>query len=217
MRVTFDMPIRMADGIVLRADVFRPLATGRYPVLMSHGPYGKYLHFEDGYLTAWTRMVGDHPDVAAGSTNAYQSWEVADPEKWVPDGYVCVRVDSRGAGRSPGYLDIWSPQETQDYAACIEWAARQPWSNGRIGLSGISYYAMNQWQVATLAPKGLAAICTWEGAADFYRDAVYHGGILSTFFQDWYSPCRSRPCSMASARAASAAVSPANGCRGRRR
>ena len=187
MRITFDMPIRMADGLVLRADIFRPVAAGRYAVLMSHGPYGKYLHFEDGYASAWTRMVTDHPDVAAGSTNKYQSWEVADPEKWVPEGYACVRVDSRGAGRSPGFLDIWSPQETADYAACIEWAARQPWSNGKIGLSGISYYAMNQWQVATLAPTGLAAICLWEGAADFYRDAVYHGGILSTFFQDWYS------------------------------
>ena len=59
----------------------------------------------------------------ANSTCRYQNWEVVDPEKWVPDGYVCVRIDSRGAGRSPGVLDIWSPRETRDFHDCIEWAA----------------------------------------------------------------------------------------------
>ena len=58
-------------------------------------------------------MVAEHPDVAAGSSNLYQSWEVVDPEKWVPHGYACVRVDSRGAGRSPGFIDHFSPRETQ--------------------------------------------------------------------------------------------------------
>ncbi len=48
----------------------------------------------------------------------------------MPDGYVCVRVDSRGAGRSPGYVDHFSPHETADFAAFIEWAAYQPWSSG---------------------------------------------------------------------------------------
>ena len=48
---------------MLRADVFRPIKNGRYPVLLSYGPYGKWLHFEDGYKTAWTRMVEQHPDV----------------------------------------------------------------------------------------------------------------------------------------------------------
>ena len=97
MIIEWDVPIRMNDGTVLRADIFRPAKEGRFPVLMSHGPYGKLLHFEDGYKTAWDRMVDEHPDVAAGSSNAYQSWEVADPEKWVPHDYICVRVDSRGA------------------------------------------------------------------------------------------------------------------------
>ena len=115
-------------------------------------------------------MVEQHPDVAAGSTNKYQNWEVVDPEKWVPDGYACVRVDSRGAGRSPGLLDLWSAREAQDLYECIEWAAGQPWCNGKVGLNGISYYAMNQWQVAALQPPHLAAMCVWEGAADYYRD-----------------------------------------------
>ena len=110
MRIDWDMPITMDDGLVLRCDVFRPVKKGRYPVLLSHGPYGKWLHFEDGYKTAWKRMEQKQPDVMAGSTNKYQSWEICDPEKWVPDGYVCVRVDSRGCGRSPGYVEHWSPR-----------------------------------------------------------------------------------------------------------
>ena len=186
MRIDWDMPIEMDDGLVLRCDVFRPVKKGRYPVLLSHGPYGKWLHFEDGYKTAWDRMALKHPDVMGGSTNKYQSWEVCDPEKWVPDGYVCVRVDSRGCGRSPGYVEHWSPRETKDFHDCIEWAGVQPWSNGKVGLTGISYYAINQWQVASLQPKHLAAICVWEGFADFYRELSHNGGIYNTFAQNWY-------------------------------
>jgi uncharacterized protein len=186
MRIHFDVPVEMDDGLVLKADLFLPIAEGRYPVILSHGPYAKGLAFQDGYSSAWNIMVRDHPDVPAGSTNKYQSWEVVDPEKWVPDGYACVRIDSRGAGRSPGYLDVWSPRETKDFARCIEWAGAQPWSNGKVGLAGISYYAINQWQVACLQPKHLAAMCPWEGFNDFYREATHHGGILSTFFANWY-------------------------------
>ena len=186
MRIEWDVPIRMDDGLVLRADVFRPVADGRHPVILSYGPYAKGLAFQDGYPSAWNRMVAEHPDVAAGSTNRYQSWEVVDPEKWVPDGYVCVRVDSRGAGRSPGFLDPFAPRETRDFFECIEWAGVQPWSNGKVGLNGISYYGINQWQVATLQPPHLAAMCIWEGSADWYRDMTHHGGILSTFWSNWY-------------------------------
>ena len=64
-----------------------------------------------------------------------------------------IRVDSRGAGRSPGVIDIWSLREAQDLAQCVEWAGVQPWSNGKVGLNGISYYAENQWQCAALQPQ----------------------------------------------------------------
>ncbi len=186
MRIDWDVPITMDDGLVLRADVFRPVKDGKYPVILSYGPYAKGLAFQDGYPSAWQRMAEKHPDVTAGSSNLYQSWEVVDPEKWVPHDYACVRVDSRGAGCSPGYIDHWSPRETKDFHDCIEWAGVQPWSNGKVGLNGISYYAINQWHVATLQPPHLAAMCIWEGCADFYRELTHHGGILCTFPENWY-------------------------------
>ena len=122
MRVDWDVPIRMDDGLVLRADVFRPPGEAPVPALLTYGPYAKGLAFQDGYPSAWQRMVEQHPDVAAGSSNLYQSWEVVDPERWVPHGYACVRVDSRGCGRSPGRVDHFSPRETRDFHDCIEWA-----------------------------------------------------------------------------------------------
>ena len=186
MAVDWDAPIAMDDGITLRADVFRPTETGRYPVILSYGPYAKGLAFQEGYKGNWARLVKAAPEVLEGSSNKYQNWELIDPEKWVPDGYVCVRVDSRGAGRSPGFLDVWSPRETQDLYHCIEWAGTQPWSNGKVGINGISYYAMNQWTVGALRPPHLAALCIWEGSSDYYRELCRHGGILSDFFASWF-------------------------------
>ena len=186
MRIDWDVPIKVDDGLVLRADVYRPDADARYPVILTYGPYAKGLSFQEGYPSAWQRMVAEHPDVAYGSSNLYQSWEVVDPEKWVPEGYACVRVDSRGAGRSPGFVDPFSPRETKDFYQCIEWAGVQPWSNGKVGLNGISYFGTNQWHVASLQPPHLAAICIWEGMADWYRDGTHHGGIVNTFWANWY-------------------------------
>jgi predicted acyl esterase len=186
MRIDWDVPIPMDDGTVLRADIYRPDGDGTHPVILSYGPYAKGLPFQEGYPSAWERMVSQHPDVSAGSSNKYQNWEVVDPEKWVPDGYACVRVDSRGCGRSPGFIEHFSPRETQDFYESVEWAGVQPWSNGKVGLNGISYYGMNQWQVASRQPPHLAAMCVWEGASDWYRDATHHGGIVSTFWANWY-------------------------------
>jgi uncharacterized protein len=186
MCIEWDVGITMDDGAVVRADVFRPLKPGKWPVLLTYGPYAKGLAFQKGYPSAWANMIASHPDVASGSTSKYQNWEVVDPEKWVPHGYACVRVDSRGTGRSPGYVDHFSPRETRDFYQCIEWAGVQPWSNGNVGLNGISYYGINQWHVASLQPPHLKAMCSWEGAADWYRDMTHHGGILSTFWANWY-------------------------------
>ncbi len=185
MNVSWDVAIPMDDGVVLRADVFRPLAEGRYPVLLSYGPYGKGLAFQEGYRTAWEIMSRDNPDAVSGTTNGYANWETVDPEKWVPDGYVCVRVDSRGAGRSPGYLCNNDARETRDIHLCIEWAAAQPWCTGKVGMNGISYFASNQWRAAATHPPHLAAICVWEGWCDNYRDNARHGGIVCAFRKNW--------------------------------
>ena len=157
MRILWNQAIRMDDGIDLRADVYLPEREARYPVILSCGPYGKGYAFQESNPAAGEALVTAHPEILEGSSNKYQAWEVVDPEKWVPEGYAIVRVDSRGAGASPGLLDPWSARETQDLYHCIEWAGIQSWSNGRVGLNGISYYAMNAWQVACLQPPHLAA------------------------------------------------------------
>ena len=156
MQIDWDVPIAMDDGVILRADIFRPTSGKACPVILSYGPYAKGLSFQEGYKGNWARLTKAAPEVLQGSSNKYQNWELVDPEKWVPDGYACVRIDSRGAGRSPGYLDVWSAREAQDLYQCVEWAGTQSWSNGKVGINGISYYAMNQWQVGALEPPHLA-------------------------------------------------------------
>jgi uncharacterized protein len=186
MRITWHQPIVMDDGLVLDADVFRPVGDGRYPVILTYGIYAKGLAYQEGYPHQWEKMVADHPEILESSSNKYQNWEVTDPERWVPHGYVVIRVDSRGAGWSPGVMDPNSDREIADLYQCIEWAGTQPWSNGKVGMLGISYYASNQWRVAAHRPPQLAAIIPWEGQNDRYRDSGYHGGILSEFQKLWW-------------------------------
>ena len=186
MIIQWDAPILMSDGLTLRADVFRPMAEGKFPVIITYGPYAKGLHFQEGYKSHWARLTKSVPALLTRTSNKYQNWELVDPENWVRDNYIIIRVDSRGAGRSPGMMDCWSAQETQDFHECIEWAGTQSWSNGKVGLNGISYYAMNQWTVAATKPKHLSAICMWEGSSDYYRELARHGGILCDFLDTWY-------------------------------
>ena len=185
MRITWHQPIAMDDGIVLRADVFQPVEEGRYPVILTYGVYAKGLSYQEGYPHQWGKMVADHPEILEGSTNKYQNWEVTDPERWIPHGYIVIRVDSRGAGWSPGLLQPNAPRELDDLYECIEWAGTQPWCNGKVGMLGISYYSRNQWNVAVRNPPHLAALIPWEGGNDRYRDSSYHGGILSQFSETW--------------------------------
>jgi predicted acyl esterase len=175
-----DVIVTMSDGLQMRANVYRPEKPGRYPVVMLHGPYGKDTHMKDGaayYKQVWGHMTKALPQLCKSSSCRFIRWEAPDPERWVPDGYVVIHADSRGAGKTPGFMSLFSPRETRDYAELITWASKQPWSNGRVGLLGISYYAMNQWNVAAMQPEGLAAIIPWEGAFDRYRDDGFHGGI----------------------------------------
>ena len=185
MRITWHQPIPMDDALVLRADVYRPLEEALCPVILTYGIYAKGLAYQDGYPLQWEKMVADHPEILVGSSNKYQNWETTDPERWIPHGYAVVRVDSRGAGWSPGFMDPGCPKEIDDLYQCIEWAGTQPWSNGKVGMLGISYYASNQWRVAGMHPPHLAAIIPWEGQNDRYRDSGYHGGILCQFQKRW--------------------------------
>lgn len=166
-----EVSIPTSDGITLKADVIRP-KDGWQASSYRHDPEAiwKGVPYKGGYAPQWEWLIRTHPDILPGSSRSLMTWETVDPEAWVPWGYVCVRVDSRGAGRSPGYLDIFSPRETKDYYEAIEWAGVQPWSNGNVGLNGISYYAINQWLVAVLQPPHLTAMIPWEGVADSYRD-----------------------------------------------
>src|SRR5206468_5879002 len=128
MRIDWDMPIEMDDGIVLRADAFRPVEDGPVPALVTYGPYGKGMRFSDHHVLQWDRLTTNHPDVLEGSTGKYQAWETPDPEKRVAYGYACVRVDSRRAGRSRGVIDPHSHREIRDAALCVESAGTPPCS-----------------------------------------------------------------------------------------
>ena len=187
MLIERDAAVPMRDGAILRANVFRPDAPGRFPVLITFGPYGKDVALRDFMQEAWDRLVATYPEILAASSCKHLVFERPDPEVWVPDGYVMINVDSRGAGKSPGRLDPNSPAEFRDFYDAIEWAGTQPWSSGKVGLLGISYYAAGQWFVAAMRPPHLAAILPWQGTYDFYRDRTRQDGIYASgFLKRWW-------------------------------
>jgi predicted acyl esterase/plastocyanin len=161
--------IPMRDGTKLEGDVFRPDVPGRFPVIMAEAPYPRYMKAMPGV------------DDTAGVGIKYLQFEQANPEYWVPRGYVYVTFNTRGYGGSEGQTSALDYQEYEDFYDAIEWAAEQPWSNGNVGLYGISYYAFSQYFVCYLQPPHLKAIVPWEGLADPYRDIGYRGGIPCFF------------------------------------
>jgi hypothetical protein len=182
-----DVAVPMRDGVVLRANVFRPRSGGPFPVIMCAHPYGK-----DGlpkrvagkYFPAVQYRVMRQTQPVTFS--AWTSWEAPDPAYWAGKGYVVVNADLRGFFKSDGVGNLLTEQEGQDYHDLIEWAAAQPWSTGKVGLNGVSYLALSQWRAASLRPPHLGAICPWEGFSDVYRDLAYPGGIREDgFFAMW--------------------------------
>ena len=125
MHIDWDAPIEMDDGVVLRADVFRPVGDGKYPVILSYGPYAKGLSFQEGYKGNWARLTKAAPEVLQGrATNIRTgSWSIR--RNGCRTAMPACASTSRGAGRSPGFLDVWSPRETLDLYHCIEWAGTQ--------------------------------------------------------------------------------------------
>jgi predicted acyl esterase len=188
MKLDKHVGVPMRDGALLSANVFRPDAAGRFPVLMTLGPYGKDVHLSQFMPEVWERLRQRQPQIFERTSGKYLVWETPDPEMWVPHGYVVVRIDSRGVGASPGRLDVNSPAEFRDFYDAIAWAGEQPWSNGRVGLLGISYFAAGQWSVAAMRPPHLRAMLPWQGTYDFYRDRTRQGGIFgSGFVRRWWS------------------------------
>lgn len=169
-----NVAVQMQDGIHLRLNVFRPEQAGRFPAILSMSPYGKdNLPAQYGWGNVDTGTI---------STSDYAAFEAPDPGFWVPNGYVVIHGDVRGMHQSEGSGRWLSLQDAQDYYELIEWAAQQSWSDGQVGLCGVSYLAMSQWRVASLNPPHLKAIIPWEGASDMYREFVLQGGIRETRF-----------------------------------
>ena len=169
-----DVRIPLRDGAILYVDIFRPDGGAeRFPAIMNIGPYQK-------------DRLWIPPDDLEEKANPHLAWETANPVWWCARGYACVRVDSRGSGKSPGLSDPSSYQEAVDFHDAIEWTAKLPWCSGSIGTLGVSYHANCQWRVANLQPPSLKAIIPWEGRADLYRDQTFHGGIFAMgFLHTW--------------------------------
>ncbi len=161
VHVTTDVPIRMSDGVVLRANVYRPAKAdgtpvrGRFPVVLTQTPYNKE-----------TPRVGFRNDYL------------------VRRGYVQVVADVRGTGSSAGSWDSFGSREQRDGFELVRWAhsRNRPWSNGRVGLWGVSYAAINQFLTAAQRPPGLRAMFPIVPAGDVYRDVVASGGQIDVGF-----------------------------------
>lgn len=184
-----DVRIPLRDGSYVCADVFRPAVEGQYPVVMSKGFYGKSFYHDcicnDADVIRKEEMedryFSGNPDGAQ-----YENHETVDTSVWVPEGYVCIRVDARGVCKSPGLQAPFSVQEAEDYYDAIEWAGTQAWSNGNVGLWGMSYLAMAQHSVASLQPPHLKAMIAQGTDADIYNEALYGGGIFGSGFWNWW-------------------------------
>ncbi|SNT43451.1 CocE/NonD family hydrolase [Rhodococcoides kyotonense] len=202
-----NVPVTMSDGTVLRADVLRPAdASGRavpveLPAVLNITPYNKKLitgidavlgtpvlgrairsfsrRFDltdtpfDG-ITELTRIVdGGAADLLAVNRHLIRS------------GYVQIIVDARGTGSSAGKWDILGDREQSDSIEVVDWITSQAWCNGRVGMTGISYSAINALQAASKRPDGLEAIFAVEGSVDIVREIFATGGAPSLFIPLW--------------------------------
>ncbi|MFN0167591.1 MAG: CocE/NonD family hydrolase [Bryobacteraceae bacterium] len=148
IRIDSNVIVPMRDGIKLYADVYRPAREGKFPVLVVRTPYGK-------------QRDGIHQSKI----------------QFAQRGYAVVVQDTRGRFESEG---AWDPfrNEAKDGYDTIEWAARQPWSNGKVGTEGGSYLGNVQWQAAAQTPPSLVAIFPAVASTSLYHNTFYHGGAF---------------------------------------
>jgi predicted acyl esterase len=172
-----DVAIRLRDGTVVYADIYRPTGPARVPVILSYGPGGKRGQNNQLDNIGKDGSVPLRLGLPLNATSGLQAWESPDPAHWVPYGYALVNVDPRGVYLSGGNLQYFGPQDAMDGYDVIEYLARQSWCNGKVGMNGTGWYASTQWNIAAERPPHLAAIAPWEAASNPYRDEYVRGGI----------------------------------------
>ena len=176
-----DVPVTMADGTVLRADVVYPtdsktgqIAAGPFPVLLTMTPYGK----GSGGSSAPASAQQPSGGAGTGGANDYLAQR----------GYIEVIADVRGTGDSEGTWGIFDPVQTSDSITLVNWAARLPHASGEVGTFGPSYLGINQLLLAGAIGRNspLKAIFPVVAANDIYRDTSFMGGLLDSEFDAAY-------------------------------
>ena len=169
-----DVAITLRDGTTIYVDIYRPSwHAAQLPVLLAWGPYGKH-------WTSSRMFVGS--GVEPGRISEFTGFESPDPAYWTAHGYAVVFADPRGLWHSEGDFSHNGPQERDDLYDAIEFLGAAPWSNGNVGMLGVSYLAGSQYQAASVRPPSLKAISPWECFLDWYREFATHGGIPETGF-----------------------------------
>lgn len=169
--------ISMSDGIKIDTDIFRPGGRGKFPVLVAVATFNKELQSEHVWPAATrTRRICGIADACL---------EAPSVDFFVRRGYVIIIGSVRGTGRSGGVYQYMSLREIQDVYEIIEWAARQSWCNGNVGMLGLGYYAASQPMVAMLQPPHLKAIAPIGTFWDNYRHFWWPGGVLQKGFLRW--------------------------------
>lgn len=172
VRSDLNVMITMSDGVRVAAQIFRPSSPGRFPAILGVHAYN-----------AGMQHTPSRPQAVQGR-NAQA--EAGDPQFFVRRGYAHVIVNARGTGPSEGEYGHYSPREVQDVVEVIAWIAEQGWCDGKVGMFGVSYFAVCAKQVAAQNPPALKAVFAPYGYTDFYRDKFYHGGILAhSFLTNW--------------------------------
>ncbi|MEV0299356.1 CocE/NonD family hydrolase [Nocardia sp. NPDC050710] len=204
VHIDWDVPIAMSDGTVLKGNVYRPAdAAGRAideqtPTIVNLTPYTKLTsNLADSALS--TPVLGDalmdlfrNFDLSGLGLGGITEMTKALPagvgrafgvdRKLVQSGYTQVVVDVRGTGFSQGIWQVFGEREQQDGVEVVNWAAGQSWSNGKVGMNGISYSAINQLQTAERRPDALRAIFPIVPGSDLLRDIAATGGGVGVGF-----------------------------------